>query len=92
MDSQSIAYIIVWIVIIGAFIVGMAIFRGFIQWLLGTSEIIELLKRQNHLLEVISTERSRIISKTAVPYDQSRNPATGTNAPPAGRQAPKQSA
>ena len=50
--------------------VGIAVFlgillasRGLIQWLIGTSDIIRLLEEQNRLLEIISTERTRNVSR-----------------------------
>lgn len=44
--------------------------RGLIQWLIGTSDIIRLLEEQNRLLEIISTERTRNVSRPII----TRNP------------------
>lgn len=66
MNAQAISYLIVYAVVIGASIVLLVIFRGFLQWLLGVSDIIRLLKEQNKLLEVISTERTRNASKPII--------------------------
>jgi len=63
MNSQAIAMLIVWAIGIGVFIVALIIFRGFIQWLLGISDIIRLLEQQNTLLETIAAERTTAENK-----------------------------
>lgn len=63
MNSQAIAMLIVWAIGIGVFIVALIIFRGFIQWLLGISDIIRLLEQQNTLLETITAERNAAETK-----------------------------
>lgn len=73
MDTQSIAYMIVYAVIIGVGILLLIIFRGFIQWLLGISDIIRLLEEQNKLLSERRNVSKPVISKTDVPFGQSQN-------------------
>ena len=51
MDSQAIATLVVWAVVIGAGLLGLVIFRGFLQWLLGISDLIRLQEEGNALLK-----------------------------------------
>lgn len=51
MNSQAIATLIVWAVALGAGILALVIFRGFIQWLLGISDLIRLQEEGNTLLK-----------------------------------------
>jgi hypothetical protein len=52
-----------WAIGIGVFIVALIIFRGFIQWLIGISDIIRLLEQQNALLETSAVERTAAETK-----------------------------
>lgn len=51
MDSQTVVMIIVWVAGIGLAVILLVLLSGFLQWLLGISEIIGLLRQQNKLLE-----------------------------------------
>ncbi len=77
MNSQAIAMLIMWAIGIGVFIVALIIFRGFIQWLLGISDIIRLLEQQNALLETSAVERTAAETKDSpVPSVPRPNPLT----------------
>lgn len=66
MSSQDIAYLVVWAIGIGVFIVALIIFKDFIRWLLGVSDIIRLLERQNDILETIASNSVRNVSKPII--------------------------
>lgn len=51
MNEQAIGLLIVWAIGVGALVVLLIIFRGFLQWLIGTSDIIRLLEEQNAILK-----------------------------------------
>jgi hypothetical protein len=79
MNSQAIAMLIVWAIGIGVFIVALIIFRGFIQWLIGISDIIRLLEQQNALLETSAVERTAAETKDSpepLPPTPRPNPLT----------------
>lgn len=63
MNEQAIGLLIVWAIGVGALVVLLIIFRGFLLWLIGASDIIRLLEEQNRLLEIISAERTRNVSR-----------------------------
>ena len=71
MNSQAIAMLVIWAVGIGVFLVALIIFRGFLQWLLGISDIIRLLEEQNKLLQAPS-------ARTGALSAPRQNPPTGT--------------
>lgn len=86
MDSQSIAYLIVYAVIIGFGILLLVILRGVVQWWLGTSEIIRLLEEQNKLLSERTRNVSKpVISKTDVQFGQPQSQSGASGLPPAHR-------
>lgn len=88
MDSQSIAYLIVYAVVIGFGILLLVILRGVVQWWLGTSEIIRLLEEQNKILSERTRNVSKpIISRTDVQSGQPHSQSSASVLPPARRQA-----
>lgn len=58
------------LVVIGIFV----LLRSVVLWYFRINEIVSLLKRQNELLEIISTERSRNVSRPTI----TRNPLSPT--------------
>lgn len=66
MYDQILVTILVIFVGIAAFLGILLASRGLIQWLIGTSDIIRLLEEQNRLLEIISAERTRNVSRPTI--------------------------
>ena len=79
MNSQAIATLVVWAIGIGVGIVALIIFKDFIRWLLGISDIIRLMEEQNKLLEQIASDRRPNVSKPIITPTSppARNPLTG---------------
>lgn len=80
MNSQAIATLVVWAIGIGVGIVALIIFKDFIRWLLGISDIIRLMEEQNKLLEQIANNNTRNVSKpiiTPTSPPPRPNPLTG---------------
>ena len=79
MNSQAIATLVVWAIGIGVGIVALIIFKDFIRWLLGISDIIRLMEEQNKLLEQIANNNTRNVSKPIITPTSppARNPLTG---------------
>ena len=76
MDSQSIAYLIVYAVAIGFGILLLAILRGVVQWWFGVSDIIRLLEKQNGLLDEqnkLLSAQSRNVSKPTITRTETEN-------------------
>jgi len=63
MYDQILVTIIVVFAAIAVFLGILLASRKLIQWIIGTSDIIHLLEEQNRLLEIISTERTRNVSR-----------------------------
>lgn len=76
MDSQSIAYLIVYAVAIGFSVLLLVIFRGVVQWWFGVSDIIRLLEEQNKLL---SEQRPNVSKPTITRTETEKRPNPLTN-------------
>lgn len=84
MNSQAIATLVVWAIGISVGIVVLVIFKDFVRWLLGISDIIRLMEEQNKLLEQIAADNTRNVSKPIItkvepaesPATQRQNPLT----------------
>jgi len=75
MNSQAIAVLVVWAIGIGVGIVALVIFKDFIRWLLGISDIIRLMEEQNKLLDTIAANNARNVSKPIITKVESPEPA-----------------